>query len=372
MPQRRRGGSPAANEGEAPVERTARLFRNQARACAQLGSALYGVLLERAADDLLAGGPTRAVVAGHLDDPGVGALPLRVMAGVHALVLTGQAPRLASCYASAGDGLPADPPGPDGAHAWNALADVLAGHRDEIRQWLDSPPQTNDVGRGAALIGGLCHVVHEADLPVRLVEIGASAGLNLRADRFHVAGDVASYGDPAALVVLPHAWQGRPPPDADLRVVERTGGDLSPIDPTSERGRVALAAYVWPDQAERLQRLRGGLRLAAQVPADVRRESASETLRRTRLRDGSWTVVWHSLLRMYLDAGRRAEIDQRLAELAAHATPRARLAHLSLEPRRRTPGATHEFLVMLTTWPPGTTRVLGTAEPHGIPTVWER
>jgi hypothetical protein len=212
MPHRRPRDSPApdvaAHAGETPVERTARLFRNQARACVQLGSRLYGVLLERAADDLLAGGPTRAVVAGHLDDPGAGALPLRVMGGVHALVLTGQAPRLASFYASAG-GL--DPPGPDGAHAWNALAGVLAHHRDEIRQWLDSPPQTNDVGRAAALIGGLRHVVHEAGLPVRLIEIGASAGLNLRADRFHIAGDAGSYGDPAAPVVLRHAWQGDAP-----------------------------------------------------------------------------------------------------------------------------------------------------------------
>jgi hypothetical protein len=97
-----------------------------------------------------------------------------------------------------------------------------------------------------------------------------------------------------------------------------------------------------------------------------------ETLRRTRLHEGSWTVVWHSLLRIYLDTGQRAEIDQRLADLAAHATPHARLAHLSLEPRRRTPGAAHEFLVTLTTWPSGATRVLGTASPHGIPTTWER
>ncbi|MDP9395466.1 MAG: DUF2332 domain-containing protein, partial [Actinomycetota bacterium] len=51
-------------------ERVARLFREQARGCAALGSPLYAELIDRAADDVLAGGPVAAVVAGHEDDPG--------------------------------------------------------------------------------------------------------------------------------------------------------------------------------------------------------------------------------------------------------------------------------------------------------------
>ena len=52
---------------------------------------------------------------------------------------------------------------------------MLAAQRDAVRAWLNRPPQTNEVGRAAALLGGLRHVTAEAALPVRLVEIGASA-----------------------------------------------------------------------------------------------------------------------------------------------------------------------------------------------------
>jgi len=113
--------------------------------------------------------------------------------------------------------------------------------------------------------------------------------------------------------------QGQPPPARELHVVSRSGGDLAPIDPTSERGRLALMAYVWPDQTERFDRLRGALDLAAQVPAEVRREPATATLARTDVQDGSWTVVWHSLMRMYLDAGQKAEMDAAIEAIGARA-----------------------------------------------------
>src|SRR5262249_58339704 len=106
--------------------------------------------------------------------------------------------------------------GRGGARAWAAMRQVLADRRDAVGAWLDRPPQTNEVGRAAALIGGLRHLAAEACLPVRLVEIGASAGLNLRADRFHVHGPAGRDGDPASPVVLDGAWRGPPPPGGPL------------------------------------------------------------------------------------------------------------------------------------------------------------
>jgi hypothetical protein len=150
--------------------------------------------------------------------------------------------------------------------------------------------------------------------------------------------------------------------------VERTGGDRAPVNPVTPEGRLTLAAYVWPDQRDRLRRLRGALTLAAEFPADLRREAASDTLRRTALADGSWTVLWHSIVRQYLDDAQRAAVAERTAELGAAATRSARFAWLALEPHRRT--ADGECLVTLTTWPGGAPRVLGTAPPHGLPVTW--
>jgi hypothetical protein len=80
------------DQEERPADAAARRLRRQAVACHQLGSPLYGGLLDHAADDLLAGGPTAAVLDGHVASPWRTALALRMLGGVHALVLTGQAP----------------------------------------------------------------------------------------------------------------------------------------------------------------------------------------------------------------------------------------------------------------------------------------
>ena len=350
---------------ETPASRTARRLRRQGTACRQLSSPLYADLLEHAAEDLLAGGPTADVLDGHLDDPWRSALALRMLGGVHALVLTGGAPELASFYPSAGG--TADP-GPGSADAWAALRRVLAGQHDEVRSWLGRPPQTNEVGRAAALLGGLRHLVAQARLPVRLVEIGASAGLNLRADHFHIPGEAGRFGDPASPVVLAGGWRGPPPPPAAIEVIERTGGDQAPIDPVTPAGRLLLAAYLWPDQPDRLARLRGALDVAAAVPADLRQETAAQTVHRIALADGSWTVLWHSIVRQYLDEAQRAAVADGIAARGAAATPAARFAYLFLEPDRPTPNG--ECLVSLTTWPGGDQRILGTAPPHGLPVTW--
>lgn len=352
-----------ARAAGSPVEYTAWLLGEQGRACRVLGSQLYADLLSWAAADLRAAGPTLDVLDGYLDEPQSSVLALRLLGAAHALALTGQAPALAAYYPSAGG---TASPGPAGADAWAALRQTLTEHRSSIRAWLRRPPQTNEVGRAAALLGGLRHLTAEARLPVRLVEVGASAGLNLRADHFRVAGDCGHFGPESSPVMLAGGWQGATPPEGPVEIVARTGGDLAPIDPVSPEGGLILTAYVWPDQGARLRRLRGALEVARAVPADLRRESATATLARTALADGAWTVLWHSILRQYLDQAQRAELAQGVAALGAAATGSARFAYLYLE-QSRAGGCP----VTLTTWPGGRKRVLGVAPPHGLPVTWQ-
>jgi hypothetical protein len=352
---------PSEPDGSA-LERTAQLLQMQGAACREMGSPLYGDLLVHAADDLLAGGPVASVLEGHLDARPASVLALRMLGGAHALALSGLAPELAAWYPSAGGNTDPEPGSP---HAWSALRQTLAERRDSIREWLSWPPQTNEVGRSAALIGGLLYLTARAALPFRLVEVGASAGLNLRADRYFVPGDSGTYGDPDSPVVLSHGWQGTAPPAGPVEVISRVGGDISPVDPATPEGQLRLSAYVWPDQADRLARLRGALAVAERVPAELRAESATATLVRTELADGTWTVLWHSIFRQYLTQEQRAELADGVARLGAAATPRARFAHVYLE-QSRAGGCP----VTLTTWPGNSTEVLGTASPHGIPVRW--
>jgi len=267
-----------------PLERLVQHVRRQAQACQQLGSPLYAALLERCADDITAGGPTAEVLAGHEDDPESAVTSLRLLAAVHLLVLSGAAPELAAYYPSAGGTA-------DAEQAWPVLRQVLAERAADIRPLLSQAPQTNEVGRSAALVGGLLFAVAQHQLPVRLLEIGSSAGLNLRADHFWYGHTDAehSWGPPSSPVRLDGAWAGRVPPlAARLRIATRSGTDIAPIDPTVAEGQLRLLSYVWPDQTERFSRLSAAIAVAEQVPAPVERCDAVTAARRLEPADGGW------------------------------------------------------------------------------------
>jgi hypothetical protein len=345
-----------------PEQRTAEHFRWQGEGCRALGSELYAQLLERCADDLEAGGITAQILTGYLDRPRRDAIALRLLAGVHALVLSRRAPKLAAHYPSTG-GRPGD-----NDVVWRDFHEVLLGHGDDVRPWLASAPQTNEVGRAAALAGGLKYISAEDPLPARLVEIGASAGLNLRADQFRIEGGVGQHGPTSSPLVLHDAWLGTAPPSVDVNVIARIGVDIAPVDPATEEGRIRLTAYVWPDQLDRLQRLRAALAVADAVPADLRAGDAVEAVRRLTLVDGTWTVLWHSVFRQYLTHERYRDLEAAIAALGDTATPTARFAHLMLEPERSS--TADAFPVVLTTWPGADRQVLGTAPAHGLPVTW--
>ena len=338
-------------------------FRDQSRACEALGSPLYAGLLDRLADDLDAGGATAQVLAGHEDDPGPSALALRLLGSVHRLVLERRAGALAAFYPSVGGTWDLD-------RGAAAVLRLLGEEPEAVRARLDRAPQTNEVGRSAALMGGLLHLPRRA--PVRLFEIGASGGLNLLADRFRYVDEHGGQSGPESPVVLDPAWRGPvPDPWPDLAVLERVGCDVQPVDVLATEGRLTLTAYVWPDQVARHERLRGALALARQTPPVVRRQGAADFLDELDLRAGTTTVLWHSVMWQYLPAQEQQRAAARIDALGARATDDAGFAHLALEPARRAPGERHEFLVVLTSWPGGVRRILGKAAPHGLPTTWE-
>ncbi|MEU4395882.1 DUF2332 domain-containing protein [Kribbella sp. NPDC023855] len=340
-------------------------LQRQAVACEDLGSPMYADLLRRLVDDYELGGSSTKVLAGFESLPPDAALGLRLLGAVHRLVLSGAAPELAAFYPSVGGEW-------DPVLGWEAFDQVLLARGPELRNLLTQAPQTNEVGRSTALYGGLLRLAEVVPLPVRLFEIGASGGLNLRADHFRYnLADGTSYGPAESPVVLEDAWSGREITPAAVHIAERVGSDISPVNPLSEDGALTLTSYVWPDMTARLERLRGALEVARKVPADVRREDALSFLRNLELAEGHVTVIWHSVMWQYLAPEDQAAADKLINALGAKATPATPLAHLCLEPMRRTPDAEPEFLVVLQTWPGGVPRILGTADPHGLPAHWE-
>lgn len=342
---------------------TTYLLASQAAACRNLGSQLYATVLSAAADDVAASGPAWHVLEPHATRSSDAALGLRFMAALHRLVLTRQAPRLALHFPSVGGTA-----GPTGA--WPAVYEVLGSHAEQLSQWVAQPCQTNEVGRCAALIGGFLTASADSRLPLRLLELGASAGLNLRWDRYHYRDvtDGRSWGDPSSAVALHGRWDVPARLlTADVGVVERQGCDPRPIDAASEQGRLALTASVWADQPHRFERLQGALRIAEQLPVDMAAERAADWLPAHLGPVGqAATVVYHSVVMQYLPEAERAEVAAVIAAAGKRATTAAPLYWLRMEPEQ----PLRAMAVRLTAWPGGHERLLASAGAHGDPVRW--
>ena len=352
----------------------AELFTAAANACRDR-SPLTERLLDDAAEDLRQGGVTSRIMAGSERDR-EGTMPgLRFAGAVHRLVLEGRAPGLAKHYPSVGGQ-------PDLPTLWEDALPALGEHADLLRQRVQATVvQTNEPGRSAPLYGGLMVAAQEAakaagrHVPfcVRLLEVGASGGLNLRPHHVGYRLEDTVLGDPDSLLVLDPEWTGRPPADLShrLRVVGRAGCDLSPVDVSTEDGRLHLSSFVWADQLGRWNRLRDALDLAATDPVKVERSAGPEWLAKqlARAERDVLTVVWHSVVWQYVSPADRAMGRAVLADAAAKATPTTPLALLVFEPRRTDDDYRFELLLKL--WPAGISLNLGYGAGHGTPFTWD-
>ncbi len=311
----------------------------QAGYCRQRGSDIAAAILDAVRDDLARGGAMTVLLPTHVrfgDLPG-----LRLMAAVHELALTRQAPAVALHLPTLGGTAPSS------RRAFgDAVVAALIRHPAVVSDSLRRTPQTNETGRAALLRAALSRIPG----PVRLREIGASAGLNLRAD--HLPGDPALESGP-----MP-------------QVVDRLGCDLHPIDPTTTAGRIRLTSYVWVDDVVRFERLRQALEVAARIPATVVESDAADFVASLDLADGE-TVVWHSAMWVYLPVATRRSILQSLRALGARATATERLAHVSWEWRPDGGEVSAPFELVLRRWDGGDEvgqpRLIARGGSHGSP-----
>ena len=337
----------------------AQRLQSQASWCDDLGSPLYGSLLRAAAGDLSSEGPVWGVLAGFEKEGPHAALALRFMGALHRLVLMGDLPVLAKHYPSVGgDG--------NARSAWTAFRNALVHRRAEIRELLPRGCQTNEVGRSAALLGGFLEIAHRTGKRLRLLELGASAGFNLRWDRYRYDAGEHGWGHPESPVRFVHSFETPPPLDRHVEVVGRRGCDIDPIDPTSDDGSLTLRSFVWADQAERFRLLEGAIAVAREVPVEVERVDAATFLERelVSLRTGVATVVYHSVFMQYVDGESRRKIASVLESAGSRATGEGPLAYLRMEP-----GA-QSFEVRLTLWPGGGDDLLALTKPHGTGVRW--
>lgn len=340
------------------------LLRWQEAGCqlASSPSAFYAALLGRSADDTERGD---AAVASLLERAPMtigAAPPLRMMGGLHRGVLTGEFAALAAAW-PAPDGTGGDPD-----RAYEEMRRLVADPPASLLDAMTRDPQTNEVGRSAALAAGLATIGAETGLPIRLFEIGASAGLNLRLDHYAYSVGGHTWGDRGSPLQFDDThYEGTPPFDGTVVVAERRGCDLHPIDATTPDGATTLLSYVWPDQAARITRLRAALAVAREQPVVIDRASADDWVaEHVVARTGAVTVLMHSVMWQYMPAAVQQAVEATMHDRGSRATEAAPVAWLSVEPSPRIV----DMDVSVTVFPGGARQVLGACGGHGPPVRW--
>lgn len=340
-------------------------FAQQAAICTRAGAPFTGRVCGLIGERL-----DRKTALGRrvLDWPGVpshegDALPLRLAGGFHALARSGRAEALGASY----------PPNPGSGDAvlWDVLMEAIAAHETDLMRWLDGPPQTNEVGRSTALMAGLLVAADRFGLPFALYELGASAGLNTRLDRYGYQLGQTRAGDAASPVQLKPLWIGASPPQADVRVARRAAVDRHPLDVRDPTTRARLSAYVWADQQDRLARLEAALDLAVESPLSIDRDDAADWLERSLTIEpvpGVCRVVMHTIAFQYFSPDSQRRIVDRIRAVGARSMVDAPFVWLSFEAAAS--GFERRPELMVTTWPGNGLERLAVCQPHGSEIEW--
>ncbi|MDX3238310.1 DUF2332 domain-containing protein [Streptomyces sp. ME03-5709C] len=282
---------------------------------------ISGDLLTMLADDLQHRGPIGRLIADH-PDAAVPLFGVRAMAGVRLLLLTGRAPDLAAHLESFMSHLD-DPV--YAKHTRELFRQALLDHPNEIMAAMDRPVQQHMPSRAGILLRGLGML---AAPKIRLLEIGACAGLNLVLDRYRWFGQGWEWGDATSPVRLATAG----PRPGDFSIVDRAGCDLAPRDPSDPDDAMILRSFLPQEREIEQMELDDAMRLAARSGVRVDKADAVEWLRDELSRPvehGVCTVLWHSLFWWYLSPADQSEIEDVLDDAAR----RMRLARICYEPR---------------------------------------
>jgi hypothetical protein len=284
------------------------------------------------------------------------AISLRLVAALHALVLDEQCPSLAAVYP------PNDVEVSDDM-LWAAITSALVNHAGSVLARLQSPPQTNEVGRAAVLVPGFLTISKFTERPFILSEIGASAGLNMFWDKFGYRLGEMRWGAAASTVQLEPDWFGTASPSATIKVVSRAGCDLYPLNPADHADQLRLLSYIWADQAERIARTRAALAIAAKEQTGVVRADAVQWLERRlgECPEGVVHVVYHTITWQYLSQIAKENCKTMIAAAGARSSKLAPFAWLRFEADGNSPGAA----LKLTIWPPGDEHYIARADYHG-------
>lgn len=331
----------------------ASLFRAQIAYCTDLGSPFTAALLECALREIEADGPLAKMLSTRAWT-GPDALPLRFAGAVHHLALT--EPAFGALY-------PASNPNWRIEDVWSAAQMLMRERPAHFDDFLAGPPQTNETRRSIALLPAFLEF---GPGPLHMLEIGASAGLNLQWDRFRYRATDWSWGEGDG-PVIDTDWRGPPPAYlGPLPVASRAGCDLNPMDVSNPAHRMRLRAYIWADMPERIARFEAAADLAIAAGTHVDKADAADWIEAKlagALPEGV-TVIYHSVVWQYVPEAAKARIVKAIEATAKRATSDRRLAWVRYEYHGAPASIGGRYLTDSAVWPGSERRIIAEADPH--------
>jgi hypothetical protein len=234
-------------------------------------------------------------------------IPITFFTTVNYLVLAEPLDPLALYYPYLHPSLPPDeaPPLPEAYHYFRAF--VLA-HREKLQALLpEARLQTNEPTRCSNLLPAFFLAYQRGGYqPLNMIEVGSSAGFNLRWHRYHywytseLTTEDLQVGESLSPVHLHCTLQGPylpPLPEMALPPVASCQGiELCPRDIRSEQDMRWVRAAIWPEERKRHEVLDAAIQFAGQTPALLHQGDASAllpTLLEAIPKDQT-AVIWHS------------------------------------------------------------------------------
>jgi hypothetical protein len=257
--------------------------------------------------------------------------PLRLLGGLHFLVLAGGA-------------------------SWD---DPVEAHAAFLSEFVRTQSvQTNEVQRSWVLLPCFLRAAQLVGVDeLDVVELGPSAGLNLVWDRYGYSYQAGDWGPNDAPLRLAGEERSRVPPallDVVPRVTRRVGIDLSPIEVTTDEGARLLQCFVWAGQEERFERLTRAIEAVRAEPPELVRGDIADELPNV-LRDHP-TLVFETAAFPYVSDETRASVRETLSRAGAP---------LALVTAGRPRGEGDGWGMRLETYPGGAREFVGHADFHG-------
>ena len=338
----------------------------QMRVCTETRAHTYAAIMEHIIgrlDALDLGTKLDAVTDLVMNDPRDvrgSALYPRLLGAVHRIVLDHPDEELARWYPTAGGVT-------DVARAVPAFFELVERRHDEVASEMQVDVQTNEVGRSIPLAAAMSWVSERFGMPFALYEVGASGGLNLWLDRYHITLGNSSWGSPDSLLRLAGELGSGKPGTTPFRFVTRRGCDQRPLDVQSVLARRILRSFVWSEHVDRLARLDRALEMFSPIPLE-RSGAVDWVAQQVRVTTpGAVSVFFHSIVMPYLSREERTALDLMMIAAGVDATFDSPLVRVAMEP---VDADYTDIQVACDVWPPGERVVLATCSPHGDVVYW--